>query len=83
MLRIGLMLNFRASHENICNRAFHFRILSTSTIQTRARYFLFIPWIYRELVHRKTSAQRIAQEARKQEIEFIHALAASADTTGG
>lgn len=54
----------------------------TSTIQTRARYFLFIPWIYRDLVRRRISAQKFAREARQQEIELINALAASADTVG-
>ena len=27
---------------------------ATSTIQTRARYFLFIPWVYQELERRRT-----------------------------
>jgi hypothetical protein len=31
----------------------------TSTIQTRARYFLFIPWIYRRLELRKIPSSKI------------------------
>ena len=38
----------------------------TSTIQTRARYFLFVPWIYRDVEQRlswnKWSAERFAKE---------------------
>ena len=38
----------------------------TSTIQTRARYFLFVPWIYRDVERRlawnKWSAERFSRE---------------------
>lgn len=54
----------------------------TSTIQTRARYFLFVPWMYRELARRGIAVQKVAREARKQEIELINAIAASTDTVG-
>jgi hypothetical protein len=36
----------------------------TSTIQTRTRYFLFIPWIYRDLERRRTSSTDFAARAR-------------------
>lgn len=54
----------------------------TSTIQTRARYFLFVPWIYSDLVRRKTPAHKFAREARQREIELIDALVSSIDTAG-
>lgn len=54
----------------------------TSTIQTRARYFLFIPWIYQELVKRKTPSAQIAAKLRQKEVDLINALAASGETKG-
>jgi len=54
----------------------------TSTIQTRARYFLFIPWIYLDLVRRKTPSNQIAVKARQKEIELINALANAGETKG-
>lgn len=46
----------------------------TSTIQTRARYFLFIPWIYLELERRKVASMYVAKEARKAETVLIDKL---------
>ena len=61
----------------------------TSTIQTRARYFLFIPWIYRQVEAQKAGrrgARRagglVADMAREQELRLVEALAASDDTEG-
>jgi hypothetical protein len=54
----------------------------TSTIQTRAKYFLFIPWMYQELERRKISSNRIASDARWVEIKLIEALLQSEDTDG-
>lgn len=48
----------------------------TTTIQTRARYFLFIPWIYRALESTKVSSSQIARRARAQEISLIEPLRA-------
>ena len=50
-----------------------------STIQTRARYFLFVPWIYLDLERKKKSSSEIAQFVRSAEIKLINALA---DTEG-
>jgi hypothetical protein len=36
----------------------------TSTIQTRARYFLFIPWIYRRLERKRVGSAQVAAMAR-------------------
>ena len=54
----------------------------TSTIQTRARYFLFVPWIYLDLERRKTTSNQIISRARQKEITLINALAASDDPDG-
>lgn len=55
---------------------------ATSTIQTRARYFLFIPWIYQELERRRTLPADIERLARRDEICLIHALEIGGETDG-
>lgn len=54
----------------------------TSTIQTRARYFLFIPWIYLELERLRVPSIQAASRARKAEITLIEALAESGESSG-
>lgn len=51
-----------------------------STIQTRARYFLFVPWIYQEVERRRE--RPAAASARNREISLINHLARSSDTEG-
>jgi len=51
----------------------------TSTIQTRARYMLFVPWIYRELEEKAVSSAKIAARARSWEIALIDPLLESDD----
>lgn len=46
----------------------------TSTLQTRAKYFLFIPWIYRYLEDRNVSSREIGNRARRLEVSLIEAL---------
>ena len=46
----------------------------TSTIQTRARYFLFVPWIYLHLERERVSPGDIARQARRDEVRLIDAL---------
>ncbi len=53
----------------------------TSTIQTRARYFLFVPWVYRGL-ERKAPITDAATQARSLEVRLIDALMESEDTKG-
>lgn len=53
----------------------------TSTIQTRARYFLFIPWIYRGL-ERRAPVESVAAKARREEVRLIQALLDTGDTEG-
>ena len=54
----------------------------TSTIQTRARYMLFVPWIYLELERKGISSAKIAGRARADEIKLIYTLLKSDDTAG-
>lgn len=54
----------------------------TSTIQTRAKYFLFIPWIYLDLERREVPSDRIESRARREEVKLIYSLLESEDTDG-
>jgi hypothetical protein len=54
----------------------------TSTIQTRARYFFFIPWIYLTLERKGTPAERVSSKARSLEIELSAVLSKSPDSAG-
>jgi hypothetical protein len=54
----------------------------TSVQQTRARYFLFVPWLYIEAERRRIPAAKIAAHVRKAEIALIDPLLASDDPTG-
>lgn len=46
----------------------------TSTVQTRARYFLFVPWIYRHLDRTGVNPAEGVRRARALEVELIEAL---------
>ena len=46
----------------------------TSTIQTRLRYVLFVPWIYRNLEARKVAGSGVSAKLRKAEIDLIGPL---------
>ena len=46
----------------------------TSTIQTRLRYVLFVPWIYRQLEARRTAASNVPTQLRKAELDLIGPL---------
>lgn len=54
----------------------------TSVIQTRARYFLFVPWMYLHLEARKTSSAEIETKARRAETKLIQVLKASDHSDG-
>lgn len=54
----------------------------TSTIQTRARYFLFVPWIYLDIERRRVSSEKVVDEARRIEIKLINSLIESKDKDG-
>src|SRR5262245_26446809 len=54
----------------------------TSTIQTRARYFFFIPWCYQKLESRRGPVNEAARAARALEVELGRELAGAADNAG-
>ena len=54
----------------------------TSTIQTRLRYVLFIPWIYQRLEARRVRSVDVAQAARQAEVELIGRLERNEDNEG-
>ena len=54
----------------------------TSTIQTVAKYFLFVPWVYLSLENKRTSSAKVALRARKLEIELARQLEESGATDG-
>ena len=54
----------------------------TSTIQTRAKYFLFVPWVYQTFEGKRVSSQKFKKRSRKLEIELIFSLLDSDDLTG-
>ncbi|NJK31264.1 MAG: hypothetical protein HC927_01970 [Deltaproteobacteria bacterium] len=55
----------------------------TSSIQTRLRYVLFVPWIYQALErNNRIRSSTVASEARKVEVALIEALRANEDDEG-
>lgn len=54
----------------------------SSTIHTRAKYFLFVPWVYLELERKQTPSAQVADSARRLEIALVHALLEAEDTEG-
>lgn len=51
------------------------------TVQSRARYYLFIPWLYR-LVGRTSSVRPVAQRLREHEIRLIDTLLQNGESDG-
>lgn len=54
----------------------------TSTIQTRLRYMLFIPWLFRALEGRDVPESQLRTEARALEIRLADALKAGGESNG-
>ncbi|MBN1810843.1 MAG: hypothetical protein JXA14_03310 [Anaerolineae bacterium] len=54
----------------------------TTTLQTRARYFLFVPWFYLYFEERKVPSRRIVPRLRQDEVKLMHALQAAGETEG-
>src|SRR4051812_21059643 len=54
----------------------------TSTIQTRARYFLFVPWVFKELERRRTASRLLADRARQLQGRLRDALITGGEETG-
>ena len=54
----------------------------TSTLQTRLRYMLFVPWIYQRLERRRALSDDVARDARDAELKLIRPLLESDDPEG-
>jgi hypothetical protein len=54
----------------------------TSTIQTRLRYMLFIPWLFQTLEGSSAGSDQLASEARALENRLANALKASGESNG-
>jgi hypothetical protein len=54
----------------------------TGSLQTRARYFMFVPWMYRLLEEQRVSSADFSRRARQFEVKLINALAESDDRSG-
>lgn len=54
----------------------------TTVIQTRARYFFFVPWMYLDLERKKVPAAEMESKGRKAETRLIQVLKQSDDSEG-
>ncbi len=54
----------------------------TSVLHTRARYLLFVPWIYRMRESKSTASSEIAKKSRRDEIKLIESILVSDDPRG-
>lgn len=54
----------------------------TTTIQTRARYFLFIPWLYTSFEKNKVTSSKIQDRMRSSELQIMHALESAGEDEG-
>src|SRR5713101_4594225 len=54
----------------------------TSTIMTRARYFLLVAWIYQRLEKQRVGSGQIVERARRVETDLIDTIEQSDDSAG-
>jgi Family of unknown function (DUF6361) len=54
----------------------------TSTIMTRARYFLLVPWTYQKLEKQKVGSVEISAKARRAELSLVQPIEDSDDNDG-
>src|SRR4051794_36181278 len=54
----------------------------TSTLHTRSRYLMFIPWLVNDVARHRWPADRALSDLRRRETELIHALVAGGETQG-
>ncbi|KAA1419206.1 hypothetical protein F0U44_12200 [Nocardioides humilatus] len=54
----------------------------TSTLHTRARYLLFVPWLVNDVARHRWQAERALQELRNREAKLIESLLAGTDGQG-
>lgn len=71
-------LGLGAIRDSIADQLFP----GTSTIQTRLRYMLFVPWVYQSLESRRVPAAEFAARARKLELALVKPLLDSDDQSG-
>lgn len=71
-------LGLAAIRDGISDRFFP----GTGTLQTRARYFFFVPWTYLGLERRRVPSGEVRAKARRAEIALIDVLADSVDADG-
>ena len=55
----------------------------TSTIQTRTKYFLLIPWVYQRIEEERVPSSQAGNRARRYQAELARALQAGGGTEGG
>jgi hypothetical protein len=53
-----------------------------STVQTRVRYYLFVPWVFQRLEAERMSSSRAEARSREWEIQIINALFAGGAAAG-
>jgi hypothetical protein len=71
-------LGLGAVRDSIADRLFP----GTSTIQTRLRYMLFVPWVLRMVEDRDDAPNQLMNEARSLEIRLANALLNGGETIG-
>ncbi|MFH1965248.1 MAG: DUF6361 family protein [Acidobacteriota bacterium] len=54
----------------------------TTTIQTRMRYMLFVPWVYNYLENMRVSSTDFAARARRLELSLVEPLLKNSDDSG-
>ena len=54
----------------------------TNTLETRARYLLFVPWLYRSYEQCRVPSAQIATRLRSDEVRLIYALQAGGESAG-
>lgn len=54
----------------------------TTTLQTRARYFLFVPWVYHNYERLKVPSSKVEVRLRNDEVRLIQALQEAGETDG-
>jgi len=54
----------------------------TSTLQTRAKYMLFVPWMYRQLEEERVPSHHIAERVRQEQLALLDQLRKGEDTDG-
>ncbi|MGI8519433.1 MAG: DUF6361 family protein [Actinomycetota bacterium] len=55
----------------------------TSTVQTRARYLLFVPWTYLEIERQRISAAEVADNVRDMHVDLVAALTKGGERSSG